>query len=388
MRKLASVQQIARIRPIINSDFLEVAEVNGWECVVKKGEFNSGDVCVYFEIDSFLPVRPEFEFLRKSCFRSTTNLGDGFRIKTIRLRGQISQGLVLGLNSLDIDPSKYDVGYDLTDYLGVKKYEALVPLALGGDAKCIFPSFVPKTDAERFQNLINKYHRDIDEMLHVEWEVTMKLDGTSMTLYAIYDDATDSIVDDGVASRNIIWKETAGNVYWQFARSSGIYDVWRDFCKRKKRSFAIQGELMGPGIQGNPENLSTHHLFVFDIFDIDKQRYLNAEERYTILKLELEKNNVQNVRHVPWFDFHEMKETEINTNNHLFNFLADSFLANYSDIANHDNFTAYAKGLINQTGEVLSSYTGKYAEGLVFRSTDSRHKFKIISNNWLLKNEV
>jgi RNA ligase (TIGR02306 family) len=99
-RKLASIQKVAEIRPIEGADAIEVARINNWNVVVKKGEYKAGDLCIYCEIDSFLPVREEFEFLRKSSFKK---MGDqeGFRLKTIRLRGQLSQGLLLPLTVLN-----------------------------------------------------------------------------------------------------------------------------------------------------------------------------------------------------------------------------------------------------------------------------------------------
>src|SRR5438309_10635527 len=101
-RKLATIRRISKIEPIEGADRIVKATIDGWELVTQKDNYRVGDLCVYFEIDSFLPVRPEFEFLRKGCFKSTKNLGDGFRIKTIKLRGQVSQGLSLPLGDFFI----------------------------------------------------------------------------------------------------------------------------------------------------------------------------------------------------------------------------------------------------------------------------------------------
>lgn len=95
MRKLASIQRIWKIEPIEGADKIELAYVLGWQCVVNKGQFKPMDLAVYFEIDSFLPIIPEFEFLRSSSYRKTDVMGEGFRLKTMRFRGQISQGLLL-----------------------------------------------------------------------------------------------------------------------------------------------------------------------------------------------------------------------------------------------------------------------------------------------------
>ena len=106
MRKLASIQTITNIEPIENADAIELAHVLGWQCVVKKNEVAIGDKVVYFEIDSFLPIRPEFEFLRGSSYRNSELLGEGFKLKTMKFRGQISQGLVLPISIFkEIDPN-------------------------------------------------------------------------------------------------------------------------------------------------------------------------------------------------------------------------------------------------------------------------------------------
>jgi tRNA-binding EMAP/Myf-like protein len=138
MRNLASIQKILNITPILNSDNLELLTVLGWHVVVQKEEFNVGDLCVYCEIDSLLPERPEFEFLRKV----------GFRIKTARIRGVLSQGICFPLSIL---PEGIEVKeeMDVTEVLGVVKYEPAEPACLSGDAKGKFPPFIVKSDETR-----------------------------------------------------------------------------------------------------------------------------------------------------------------------------------------------------------------------------------------------
>ena len=99
-RKLASIQRICKVLPIEGADAIEMVMVNSWKVVSKKGEFKEGDLCVYFEIDSFLPMEKDFEFLRKSSYKKMGDL-EGFRLKTIKLRGQVSQGLCLPLSILE-----------------------------------------------------------------------------------------------------------------------------------------------------------------------------------------------------------------------------------------------------------------------------------------------
>lgn len=177
MRKLASIRTIAEIRPIPGADLIELAIVDGWQCVVKKGEFSPGDPCCYIEIDSVLPVRPEYEFLRKGCHRKAEWLpgGEGFRIKTVKLRGQISQGLALPITT------DHDEGEDVTDALGIVLWDPPVSANLRGQARGNFPSYIPKTDQERAQNCLRKLTESYGD--HT-FEATLKLDGSSCTIYA------------------------------------------------------------------------------------------------------------------------------------------------------------------------------------------------------------
>ena len=184
-RKLASVQIVRDILPIEGADAIEVVVINSWKVVVKKDEFKVGDKVTYFEIDSFLPIKEEFEFLRKSSYKKMGAL-EGFRLKTIRLRGQVSQGLVTSYNG------DADEGTDLTEELGVVKFEPPIPAELSGIAKGNFPSFLIKTDEERIQNLTKEYS-EYKTLIFYEAE---KLEGCSVTFYV-----KDGIF--GVCSRNI-----------------------------------------------------------------------------------------------------------------------------------------------------------------------------------------
>lgn len=277
-RKLATIRQISSVDVHPNADLLDIVSVDGWKVITKKGEFAVGDFCVYFEIDSFLPVKPEFEFLRKSCFKSTPHLGDGFRLKTIRLRGQLSQGLVIPLRDLpaasdeSIKPGLYDPStgnFDVTEVLGVQKWEPPLAPCLSGQAKGFFPSFIPKTDQERAQNLVHEIYNAFNE--GGLFEVTMKLDGSSCTVY--FKDG-----EVGVCSRNLELKmndDNKDNTFIKTARETKLLDA----LTQLGLNIAVQGELMGPGVQGNRENLPGHTLFVFDIFNIDTGRKLNPKER-------------------------------------------------------------------------------------------------------------
>src|SRR5688500_1858803 len=163
-RRLVSIQTVESIAPIENADNIVQARVMGWTVVVKKGEFVDGDPCVFFEIDSVLPDGPAWsEFLRPR----------GFRVRTMRLRGVLSQGLALPvaiLNGADVETLRSS---DLRERLGVIKYETALP-----DAKEIagpFPVRVPKTDEIRLQSALGV----LDELAGKDFFVTTKLDGTS-----------------------------------------------------------------------------------------------------------------------------------------------------------------------------------------------------------------
>jgi hypothetical protein len=152
-RKLVTFRTVSDIRPIKDADMIELAIVDGWQLVVKKNEFNIGDRAVYCEVDSFIPCKPEFEFLRKSSYKKMGE-EEGFRLKTLRLRGEISQGLLLPLSSVDLKGDENEE--DLASLLGIKLYEPPLPAQLAGLVAGLFPSFIQKTDQERVQNLTGK----------------------------------------------------------------------------------------------------------------------------------------------------------------------------------------------------------------------------------------
>ena len=256
MRKLATVRKIHHLNPIDGADMIELAVVDGWKCVVKKGEFAVGDAVIYCEIDSFLPVREEFEFLRKSSLR-TMDGREAFRLRTVKLRGQISQGLLL-------DPAilgrPYELGEDVSDELGIVKYEAPIPACLGGAVVGPFPVFISKTDEERIQNLADVFNGFRNKPFYV----SEKIDGTSFTAFW-------SGSEFGVCGRNWQFSENESNSHWRVVRSL-------DLAKRIAslgRAIAIQGELVGPGIQGNRYGLKALELFVFNVFDIESSTYLD-----------------------------------------------------------------------------------------------------------------
>ncbi|MDJ0506326.1 MAG: RNA ligase (ATP) [Nostocales cyanobacterium LE14-WE12] len=334
-RKLATLEVIKDLQPIPGADNIEVATVRGWKVVVRKSEFEIGSLCVFFEIDSFLPELPEFEFLRKSCF-ATLNTGEtGFRIRTVKRRKQLSQGLALPLSHFSLTSKTFTIGTDLTNFLGVKKWKHNVSAYLGGDALGNFPSFVPKTNEERIQNLSELY-----PLLRQKYfNVTEKLDGTSFTAF-YYNDTF------GVCSRNQELKESSSNIYWQIFHQYKI----GDFLKSLPFPSAIQGEIVGGKIQGNPYKLPNYRLYVFNLINLDNQKRLDI---FSSSNLSLLSNAGLDTVPLLFRDF----------------FLPSSL----------DTLIAFSSG-----NSLVNPNTTR--EGLVLRNFENSYtSFKVISNNFLLK---
>lgn len=377
-RKLATIQKIREIRPIDGADAIELAIINNWQVVVAKTVGHKvGDWVVYCEIDSFLPIREEFEFLRKSSFKK---MGDqeGFRLKTIKLRGQISQGLVLPISVLDgpdemkvgiskqpwgdqLQLGPYDdalvieEGVDVSSILGIVKYEPPIPAELAGKVKGSFPGFIRKTDEERVQNLTSQY---IDWQLQPKhiFYVTEKLDGSSATYYV-----RDG--EFGVCSRNLeladpgefvpgtvmcddgVERPKQENTFWKVAREMGI----REKLTELGRNICLQGELIGEGIQKNPYKIKGHTVRFYNAFDIDKQERLSFPEFNQL------------IADMGWLTVPLLE----------INFLLPDTI---------DDMLAYADGK-SQLNPIIDR------EGVVVRSIDMTISFKAISNKFLLKNE-
>jgi len=273
-RKLATIREITDIRPIEGADMIELASVGGWNVVVAKNVGHKiGDKVVYCEIDSFLPIKEEFEFLRKSSYKK---MGDqeGFRLKTIKLRGQVSQGLILPISVVPIVQfaTGHDLpeGLDVTEMLGIVKYEPPIPAELSGKVKGGFPSFLHKTDEERVQNLVKEYGEYKLTSVH-QFYMTEKLDGSSATFYM-------NEGEFGVCSRNLELLETEGNTFWKVARELDLENKLKD-----KGNICLQGELIGEGIQGNPYKIKGQTVHFFNAFDIDKQARLGINEFLVLL---------------------------------------------------------------------------------------------------------
>lgn len=276
MRNLASIQIVKSVEPIVGADSIEKCNILGWSCVAKKGEFKKGDKVVYIEIDSILPKDTWSEFLFKGDKSSDNNI----RLKTIKLRGQISQGLILPMSVLngkkftndtrDNPVYEFNEGRDVTPMLGIVKYEAAIPANLNGIVKGSFPCFIPKTDETRVQAAPNV----INEIVGKECYITTKMDGSSGTYYF-------NNGEFGVCSRNIEYKQDDVNTFWKCAIKYNLAEKMKEYGK----NIAIQGEVCGPSIQKNRLNLKKHDLYCFNAYDIQNGKYFDYAEALEIFKV-------------------------------------------------------------------------------------------------------
>lgn len=328
MRKLATITTINEIQSIENADHIELAYWRGWQTIVKKGEFKVGELAVGLEIDSWIPhtIAP---FLCKSDKPKVYMGIEGERLKTIRLRGQISQGLLLPVQTL-IDKGYNLQAENLDEELSVVKYEHVTTNT--NNAKGNFPSFIVKTDEERVQNI------NYEKYLNTPFILSEKLDGSSMTVY--WRDG-----EFGVCSRNIDLKEDAGSKFWHVAN---LYNL-REKLNRFGQNIALQGELIGEGIQKNRYELNGNDFYVFTLFDIQTHKKLPYGVMADIcFQMGLKTVPILDVD----FQLPESRSKLIE--------LADGYSA-------------------------LNSKTLR--EGLVCRTSDSQVSFKVISNKFLLKHQ-
>lgn len=271
MRKLASIQTIKYVKPIPDADSIETVGVLGWEVVSKKGEFKPGDTCVFFEIDSLLPDIPEFEFLRKSCWNDNLKK---YRLKTVKLRKQLSQGLALPTTVFPI-LAGLTAGADVTDLLNIEKYEPPIPAQIQGDARS-FTWPISKTDEVRVQ--LDDEYGFIERLTGESYYISLKLDGTSSTFLIDPKDETYH-----VCGRNYSYKESDSHNFWVLSRKYNIEQGLRDFWEKGHR-LALQGEVVGPGIQKNPLGLSSHDLFIFNVVNIDTNHKLCLDDSQRIVE--------------------------------------------------------------------------------------------------------
>lgn len=351
---LASVQKIIKLTPIEGADKIETATILGWEIVVKKGEYKEGDLCAYIQIDTVVPELPEYEFLRERKFR----------VRTIKLRKQISQGLIVPLPY-----GKWFEGDDLTTKLGVKKYEKIdnnpiryeknrVPKVwykkwvylfkfnilfklfpkLQKHERSPFPSnLVSKTDEERIQNIpsaLKKYEGKLFIVSH-------KLDGSSITIIH------SKVLNKSkfrICSRNFELHDKKNDWHKVFVDTDFSNEVLKLVKYFNTNDIIVQGEAIGK-FNGNYHNLQSEQIRLFNIY-VDGKR-LNQKEFLNVCKS----------NSIPCCPIYR----EVILNHSLPDILA------FSDIP-----------------DVLNPNVP--AEGLVWRCVEDNFSFKVINNNYLLKN--
>ena len=351
-RKLATVRRITDIQPIPNADAIQVATVDGWKVVVKKDEFKVGDLAIYFEIDSWIPTEIAPFLTKEGKQPSVFNEVKGERLRTIKLRGQLSQGLLVPIDvgveafvGSDYDEGQelmefFFPGQDLTELLVIQKWEKPIPAQLAGQVRGNFPTQVPKTDQERVQNIVKEVTAAIETGLR--FEITEKLEGSSCTFFLDLEGVFH------VCSRNLDLKFDENNAYW---RAAIKYDVERKLNELGTMGVAIQGEIVGPGIQDNIYKLGDVQFYVFDIYDVQAGKYLVPDERHRMVEQ-------LGLMHVPVLAYAaELYDT-----------------LGITDIPGILSF-AEGKSKLLPTQE---------REGIVFKEVNGGMTFKAISNKYLL----
>ncbi|QOI71115.1 putative RNA ligase [Erwinia phage pEa_SNUABM_12] len=408
-RKLVTIRRINAINPIPNADAIEVATVDGWNVVTKKGEFSETNFCVFFEIDSFLPAdNPIFGFLLRNGTKTDEAGVERIRLRTVKLRQQISQGLALPIDIINkdmINAFAEAIGIKSTDdferfsevlrtleesrdgieqFFNVTKYERPDERQGGGANRAKtagnFPLVIPKTDEDRVQNIFGKFSQT---MKGVPFRKSLKLDGSSQTI--AYFNNPDFFVDKVdeevvewneetqeltvvevkpypfqwesaqivVCSRNLALKFDESAAFWKAALKDDIPARLKKYCEDHDRQLALQGECMGPGIQGNREGLSEHEFFCFRIWDVDAQNFLDDAEFFEVTAI-LGINVVPQGDIVYFFDVYSTIQEALNSAEH-------------------------------------ASIVHPIAEGDVYKSTEKVNgqtiHFKVINNKFLMKCE-
>ena len=333
-RKMASIRKIAEIKAIPDADKICAYRVDGWWVVDSINKYQVNDLVVYLEVDSWVPneLAP---FLTKGTEPREYNGVKGERLRTVKLRGQISQGLLLPLEPTckNIESLLFE-DLDVSVPLNVQKWERPIPAQLAGQVRGNFPALVPKTDQERIQNLSKQF----DKFMEDTWSITEKLDGSSCTFYL------DSEDQFHVCSRNLDLKEDENNSFWKTAKKYDIEGIMR---RNSMQGMAIQGEMIGEGIQGNQYKVVLD-FYVYDMYNTKTGQYILPSQ----LKAACERLGLN---HVP--------------------ILAEGVSLVGSSIQS-----------ILSEAEGKSRLNGSEREGIVFKSESVHDRsFKAISNKWLLK---
>lgn len=356
MRALASIQRVKFLNTIPKADRIELATINGWQAIVKKGEFSKGDLVVLFEIDSFISENDK----RFASFQDKFSNWEGkrgLRVRTIKLRGEISQGIIMRVSDFqELDGLDISEGFDVTELLGVEKWEFKEKYPSGQVQRTgNFPSFIRKTDQERVQNIVSH----LPNYLGVIFEVTIKKDGSSMTVfkvmpsspyYSVIAKAGDEGPIYGICSRNV-WLKLDGDSNFHIAAAPIL-----EALKGVHSSVAIQAEVVAPSIQGNYEEVTDVEYHIFDVFDIDQQAYFPAVARDIFCH------------------YGRLKQVTMVAMEKLSAFLGGTEFT--------DEYEILKAILAKASGP--SDNPSVMREGIVFKSSDGKFSFKAVSNEYLL----
>lgn len=339
-RKLARIVNVGAIQPIPKADRIECASVGGWPVCIKKGEFVEGQRAVYFEIDAFLPQgNPHWEFLMRD--HSTEFNGvRGHRLKSVEQRGQLSQGLLLPLSVLPDSLKDAPLGTDVSEVLNVVKYEKPLTEQLMQTAIGYRPGHIPSTDLMRIQNLEEEGLLESYFSAPGAWHVTEKLEGEA-THYAFLDSQLH------VCSTQLDFKDLPGNARWQIAHELGLAKKLAQY-----KNIVLQGELIGPGLEGNHYELKTPEFCLYRVLLLDEGRYLTPDERAEFAKT-IGLKTVPVLRHKFFLD---------------------------ADVSPED--------ILKLAGGPSAVNPKKRREGLVFERHGSTEMFKVISNDYLLNTKI
>lgn len=274
-RKMCTLRKVTSVTPIKGADRIECIHIDGWTVVDQKDVWHEGDICAFFEVDTFLPTNDErYKFLAQFGEKTMSVKGVptvGHVLKTRRLRKQWSQGLIM--KPYDVLPSTipeyalekmYEKKARLDGLAGVCEYVPELPANMASNFIGKYDPFVaPRTDAERIQNIDQHI---FDLIKRTDYFVSVKVDGTSITM--CYDPRVNRY---RVFSHNNEFDPEApgiGATAIECAKELGLYD-WL----AGHPGITIQAELCGPKINGNTLKLEKHRLFVFSMWDMRNRTY-------------------------------------------------------------------------------------------------------------------
>jgi len=333
MRKLVTLRTITEITPIENADAIEAVHVDGWKVVAQKGIHSVGNQVLYFELDSFLPASDSrFDSFMKFGTRVFNDVV-GHRLKTKKLRGVYSQGIIMPLSDF---PEVTGQEEDIATLIGVVKYDP-PEVFIGSVAKGSFPSFLRKSDQERIQNIWNKIPNEL-------FVPTLKMDGSSVTVFAVDEKYGD--VTEGICSRNQLLRTDQESSFLAGVTRSRLLEKVRQIRAETGMSIALQGELVGPGVQGNYEQFDHHEVFVYNVFNVDAGEFLDYTDFTNVC-------NSYEIKTVP----------QVGDADYVTDFELDEILK-FSD---------------------GRSINAKVREGIVWKGLYSNFQFKVISNKFLEK---